>query len=174
MRPSLIEPACPPQRRPAAASEILEFGRFRVLLCRRQLLADGTPVGLGTRAFDLLLVLLEADGSLVTKDELLNRVWPGIAVAEGNLKVQIAKLRKALGGDRDLIGTDFGRGYRFTAPVRSTGAPGACQHVTRPRPRFDRRLFARRTCRRSLIGWYASRIQFGGCLRNVSGKRHIT
>jgi DNA-binding winged helix-turn-helix (wHTH) protein len=97
---------------------VLEFGRFRVLLRQRQLLADGIPVGLGTRAFDLMMVLLEADGALVTKDELLRRVWPGIVVAEDNLKVQISALRKALGEDRDFIRTDFGRGYRCTAVVR--------------------------------------------------------
>jgi len=55
------------------ADAAIEFGRFRVLLRRRRLLADGVPVELGTRAFDLLLVLLEADGALVTKEELLNR-----------------------------------------------------------------------------------------------------
>src|ERR1700730_14955312 len=60
------------------AEAAIEFGRFRVLLRRRRLLADGVPVELGTRAFDLLLVLLEADGALVTKEELLNRVWSGI------------------------------------------------------------------------------------------------
>src|SRR5271169_1726515 len=81
---------------PAAADVTFEFGRFRVLLRRRQLVADGVPIELGTRAFDLLLVLLEADGSLVTKDELMRRVWPGIVVAEDNLKVQIGALRKAL------------------------------------------------------------------------------
>ncbi len=68
------------------------------------------------------MVLIEADGSLVTKDELLNRVWPGIVVEPGNLKVQIAALRKALGGERDFIRTECGRGYRFTAAVRSTAA----------------------------------------------------
>jgi hypothetical protein len=78
----------------AVAAAPLEFGRFRVLLQQRQLVADGVPTELGTRAFDLLLVLLEADGSLVTKDELLRRVWPGIVVAEENLKVQISALRK--------------------------------------------------------------------------------
>src|SRR5690348_4544459 len=57
----------------APADAALEFGRFRVLLRQRQLIADGAPVELGTRAFDLLLVLLEADGSLVTKDELISR-----------------------------------------------------------------------------------------------------
>ena len=87
----------------AAAEATLEFGRFRVRLRKRQLVADGAPVELGTRALDLLLVLLEAGGSLVTKDELLSRVWPGIVVAEENLKVQISALRKALGEDRDFI-----------------------------------------------------------------------
>jgi len=100
------------------ADAALEFGRFRVLLRRRQLLADGIPVELSTRAFDLLLVLLEADGSLATKNELLRRVWPGIGVAEENLKVQMCALRKGLGEDRDFIRTEFGRGYRFTATVR--------------------------------------------------------
>lgn len=66
-----------------------EFGSFRVLLRRCQLMADGAPLELGTRAFDLLLILLEADGSLVTKDELVSRVWPGIVVAEGSLDAAV-------------------------------------------------------------------------------------
>jgi DNA-binding winged helix-turn-helix (wHTH) protein len=103
----------------ATAEAALEFRRCRLLLRQRQLLADGVPVELGTRAFDLLLVLLEADGSLVTKEELMSRVWPGIVVSEENLKVQVSALRKALGADRDVIRTEFGRGYRFTAAVRS-------------------------------------------------------
>jgi DNA-binding winged helix-turn-helix (wHTH) protein len=125
---------------PPAADAMLEFGRFRVLLRRRQLVADGVPIELGTRGFDLLLALVEADGSLVTKEELLSRVWPGIVVAEENLKVQIFLLRKALGEDRDFIRTEFGRGYRFTATVRSTVASGACQHPTRPGHRSSQRL----------------------------------
>ena len=72
---------------------VIRFGRFRVLLRQRQLIAEGVPIELGTRAFDLLLVLLAADGALVTKDELLRRVWPGIVVGEENLKVQIYALR---------------------------------------------------------------------------------
>src|SRR5712671_389386 len=109
---------------PTAADTTLAFGRFRVLLRQRQLVADGVPIELGTRALDLLLVLLEADGSLVTKDELFRRVWPGIVVSEANLKVQICALRRTLGEDRDFIRTDFGRGYRFAATVRSTVAWG--------------------------------------------------
>jgi DNA-binding winged helix-turn-helix (wHTH) protein len=116
---------------PAAADMTFEFGRFRVLLRRRQLAADGVPIELGTRALDLLLALLEAGGSLVTKDELIRRAWPGIVVAEENLKVQIAALRKALGADRDFIRTEIGRGYRFTAAVRSIGSWSACRHSTR-------------------------------------------
>jgi len=112
---------------PAAADATLEFSRFRVLLRERQLVADSGPIELGTRALDLLLVLLEADGSLITKDELMRRVWPGIVVAEENLKVQISALRKALGEDRDFIRTEFGRGYRFTAAVRSTVGSSASQ-----------------------------------------------
>jgi DNA-binding winged helix-turn-helix (wHTH) protein len=125
---------------PAAADMTFEFGRCRVLLRRRQLVADGVSIALGTRAFDLLLVLLEADGSLVTKDELMRRVWPGIIVAEENLKVHIAALRKALGEDRDFIRTEIGRGYRFTAAVRSTGAWSACRRPTRRGHRSSRRL----------------------------------
>jgi DNA-binding winged helix-turn-helix (wHTH) protein len=113
--------------RSATADAVLEFGCFRVLLRRRQLLADGVPVELGTRAFDLLLVLLEADGALVTKEELIRRAWLGIVVSEENLKVQISALRKALGAERDFIHTDFGRGYRFTGMLRSITTVHACR-----------------------------------------------
>jgi DNA-binding winged helix-turn-helix (wHTH) protein len=143
-RPLLYRENPPPhganRSSPAAADAELEFGRFRILLRRRQLVAGGVPVELGTRAFDLLLILLEADGSLVIKEELMSRVWPGIVVAEENLKVQISALRKALGEDRDFIRTEFGRGYRFTAAVRSTPRLGACQRPTRRRHRSSERL----------------------------------
>jgi len=120
---------------PATADAALEFGRFRVLLRRRQLLAADVPVELGTRAFDLLLVLLEADGVLVSKEELLSRAWPGIVVSEENLKVQISALRKALGADRDVIRTEFGRGYRFTGVLRSNATTDGCQRSTRAKLR---------------------------------------
>jgi DNA-binding winged helix-turn-helix (wHTH) protein len=142
---------------PAAADTTLAFGRFRVLLRQRQLVADGVPIELGTRALDLLLVLLEADGSLVTKDELLSRAWPGIVVAEENLKVQISALRKALGEDRDFIRTEFGRGYRFTGAVRSTVAWGACQRPTRRGHRSTQRLVLQWISRRPPQGWCVPR-----------------
>jgi DNA-binding winged helix-turn-helix (wHTH) protein len=143
--------------RPASADTTLAFGRFRVLLRQRQLVADGVPIELGTRALDLLLVLLEADGSLVTKDELLSRVWPGIVVAEENLKVQISALRKALGEDRDFIRTEFGRGYRITAAVRSTVARSACQRPTRRGHRSSQRLILQWISRRAPHGWCVPR-----------------
>jgi DNA-binding winged helix-turn-helix (wHTH) protein len=133
----------------ATADPALEFGSFRVLLRRRQLLADGVPVVLGTCAFDLLLVLLEADGLLVTKEELLSRVWPSIVVSEENLKVQASALRKALGADRDVIRTEFGRGYRFISAVCLNGTAHAGQSPMRPKPRSGRTLFPQ-NCRQSL------------------------
>ena len=125
----------------ATTDAALEFGRFRVLLRQRQLLADGVPVELGTRALDLLLVLLEADGLLVAKDELLSRVWPGIVVSEENLKVQVSALRKALGADRDTIRTEFGRGYRFIGVVRSNAGPDESQRPTQATTRSARAVF---------------------------------
>jgi DNA-binding winged helix-turn-helix (wHTH) protein len=118
-----------------SAEPALEFGHCRVLLRQRQLLADGVPVELGTRAFDLLLALLEADGLLVSKEELLGRVWPGIVVSEENLKVQVSALRKALGRDRDVIHTEFGRGYRFTGVLCSNAVEEGCRRATPASPR---------------------------------------
>jgi DNA-binding winged helix-turn-helix (wHTH) protein len=129
-------------RSSVSAEAAIEFGRFRVLLRRPRLLADGVPVDLGTRAFDLLLVLIGADGALVTKEELLSGVWPSMVVSEENLKVQISALRKALGADRDLICTEFGRGYRFIGILRSSAT--AIRRAVSANPACHRRhrLFA--------------------------------
>ena len=135
-----------------SADAAIEFGRFRVLLRRRRLLADGVPVELGTRAFDLLLVLLEADGALITKQELLNRVWPGIVVSDENLKVQISALRKALGADRDLVRTEFGSGYRFIGMLRSKTTIHACRGLRRAKPRSVKPCFRRNAGNRSSVG----------------------
>src|SRR6201981_2193269 len=118
----------------------VEFGRFRLLPHRRELRADGVAVELGSRAFDVLTVLIEARGALVTKDEIITRVWPDTVVEENNLVVQISALRKALGENRDLIRTVSGRGYRFIAEIRSSVAdagreaglqPGVAQDASR-------------------------------------------
>ena len=124
-----------------------------MLLRQRLLLADGVPIELGTRAFELLLALVEADGSPVTKEQLLARVWPGIVIAEDNLKAQVFRLRRALGEDRDFIRTEFGRGYRFTAAVRSSVPRGSYQCPMRRWSRSTRGFFSQRTVRRRSLGW---------------------
>jgi predicted ATPase/DNA-binding winged helix-turn-helix (wHTH) protein len=99
---------------------IVEFGRFKVIRQRRELLADDRPVELGGRAFDTLVALIDARGTVVSKDDLLRRVWPDRVVEENNLQAQIVTLRKAFGADRDLIRTVAGRGYQFTGELRAT------------------------------------------------------
>src|SRR5262245_20253718 len=107
------------ERDPFAVSE---FGRFTVVPHRRELLADGKAVALGGRAFDTLLALIDAGGSVFDKDALMHRVWPDRIVEENNLQAQISALRKALGADRDLIRTVAGRGYQFTGHIRGAAA----------------------------------------------------
>src|SRR5499433_2680049 len=101
-------------------TEAFAFGPFRLLVARRELLAHGVPVTLGQRAFEVLLMLVSRHGQLVTKDELMAQVWPGVVVEENNIQVHISAVRKVLAaagdGDRYLL-TVAGRGYRFVAPV---------------------------------------------------------
>ncbi len=92
------------------------LGRYRLQL-GRGLLADDVPVPIGTKALDILAALVEAEGRLVTKDELMDRVWPGIVVEEHNIHVHISALRKALGKDAGWILTVSRLGYRFVGPV---------------------------------------------------------
>jgi len=113
-------------------SAIIEFGRFSILPHRRQLLAEGQPIRLGGRAFDLLLALLDAPGIAVGKDKLLSRIWPGRIVEENRLQSEISALRKALGADRDLIQTVSGRGYQFTGEIRELGADVGARSVPAP------------------------------------------
>lgn len=96
------------------------FGRFELRPGERALLADGKALRLGGRAFDILLALVERRDRVVEFDELLDVVWPGLAVEENNLSVQVSSLRKLLGAD--AITTVRGKGYRFTAPLREITA----------------------------------------------------
>ena len=99
----------------------VRFGPFCLRPAAHLLLEAGTPVHIGVRALDLLIVLIERAGEVVTKDELFARVWRGVTVDEGNLRTQVALVRKVLrdgqGGARYLM-TVPGRGYRFVAPFR--------------------------------------------------------
>jgi predicted ATPase/DNA-binding winged helix-turn-helix (wHTH) protein len=103
--------------------ELISVGDFELYPSERRLCAAGRPVELGARAFDLLLVLVEQHGRLVTKTTLLERVWPRLVVDENNLPAQIASLRRVLGAG--AIGTVPGFGYRLDLPVsrREDAAP---------------------------------------------------
>ena len=106
--------------------EEVRFAGFRFDPGRRELWRDGAPVRLGSRALDVLSALAAAKGNVVTKDELLARVWPGLAVEENNLQVQVSALRKALDEDRSgqsYLVTVPGRGYRLIGLVGSSNGP---------------------------------------------------
>ncbi len=101
-------------------SRTFRFGPFLLQPERQLLLKLDAPVRIGGRALDLLTLLVERAGELVSKQELMSRAWPDIFVEEANLKVNIAGLRRALGDTPAVphfIATVVGRGYRFIAPV---------------------------------------------------------
>jgi len=98
-----------------------QFGPFQVNVAERKLLRNGNSVSLTPKAFEVLLILVENHGRVVEKDELINRVWVDSFVEEGNLKVTVSMLRKALedGADQHrYIETIPRRGYRFIADVK--------------------------------------------------------
>ena len=99
---------------------VFEFGPFVLEPSTRSLLRQGVPQTLAPKTFDLLLLLVEQRARVVSKDELLQTVWPGTFVGEGNLTQQIFLLRKILSGDDqpEYISTVPRRGYRFVAEVR--------------------------------------------------------
>ena len=97
-----------------------EFGPFRLNADRRLLLREGEPVALAPKALETLLALVEQRGRVITKDELLQRIWGDAVVEEGGLTRNISILRKALGekpDDHQYIVTVPGQGYRFVANV---------------------------------------------------------
>lgn len=129
--------------------EALRFDHFEIRPTERLLLVGGGAVAVGARAFDLLLALAQQRGQLVSKQELLDTVWPGLVVEEHNIAAQISSLRKLLG--TPCIATVPGRGYRLTATP--AGAPAQTQaaaegsvqaqppatprhHLPEPRTRF--------------------------------------
>jgi DNA-binding response OmpR family regulator len=113
--PTAPEAAQGPDSSAAEAGDALGFGAYRLLPSSRMLLRDGRSVPCGSRAFDLLHLLLLSRGKIVPKEALVKFVWPTTIVEESNLRFQMATLRKVLGEDRDLIKTVPGRGYLLAA-----------------------------------------------------------
>jgi DNA-binding winged helix-turn-helix (wHTH) protein len=120
--------------RPDRALCCTSFGRYRLFPSRRRLERSGQPIELGSRAFDLLCVLIDQAGEIVTRRELMSRVWGKTVVGEGSLRFHINALRQALA--QEDAGTPYiknvaRRGYAFVAPIqRHTDEPGL-------RERFD-------------------------------------
>ena len=106
------------------------FARFELKPGERQLVADGVPVKLGGRAFDMLVALLERHQRVVSKRELMDVVWPKLVVEENNLQVQVLALRKLLGPA--AIATVPGRGYRLTLAVEVVGAAARASPAAPP------------------------------------------
>ena len=104
-------------RRVRTGKIAFSFGSFRLLPTQRLLLSGDEPVRLGSRALDILIVLVERAGELVSKDELMARVWPNTFVVPANLTVHVAALRRALRGEGRYFVNIPGRGYFFVAPV---------------------------------------------------------
>src|SRR6266436_1186180 len=112
-----------------APPEHYRFGPFELQPDKRRLLKDDALISLRPRAFDLLAALVERAGHLVTKDELLDQVWPKMVVEEAALHVQVSALRKVVGSD--AITTVSGRGYQFTLPV--TKGDGEADRASKPK-----------------------------------------
>ena len=118
------------------------FEGFRLDAQRRVLFGvDGQPIALTPRLFDALLYFVERAGQLLTKEQLLEAIWPNVVVEEHNLNKTVSELRRVLGekpGEHRFIVTKPGRGYRFVAEVSVAPSRAASEQVTR----FDRRADA--------------------------------
>lgn len=104
---------------------MIQIGALSVDFEQRDIRRHGASLRIGARALDILEVLHRANGSVVSKDDIMDAVWPGLIVEENRLQVHVATLRKALGASRDLIKTVPGRGYLLIAnpPVAHAVAP---------------------------------------------------
>src|SRR5258705_11502567 len=106
-----------PQFRGPIAQDLICFGPFRLSTTERLLERGGEPVQLGSRALDILIVLVERPAEVVSKKELIAKVWPDLVVDEGSLRYHILALRKALGQGRSgirYVTNVSGAGYRFS------------------------------------------------------------
>lgn len=105
---------------PSGRPEAYRFGEFRLEVSRRLLFKQGRTIAVPERIFEILLMLIEANGSVVHRDEIALQVWPDAVVADGNIAQHVYLLRKILGEharDHGLIMAVNRRGYRLAAPV---------------------------------------------------------
>src|ERR1700694_2823217 len=110
---------------PAPAADLISFGPFRLCPAHRNLSKAGSPIPLSARALDILIVLVERAGEVVSNKKLMARVWPDVTVEEGNLRFHIADLRRALEDGQSgakYVTTIAGRGYCFVAPISRSNA----------------------------------------------------
>ncbi|WP_162999376.1 winged helix-turn-helix domain-containing protein [Burkholderia sp. Nafp2/4-1b] len=134
------------------------FGATEVDPARREVIHEGLGVRVGDRAFDLLQLLIEQRGTVVSKDQIMKAVWPRRVIGENTLEAQVSLLRRALDNDRDAIHTVAGRGYQFVANVTvdATAGPlsastdslperGATALHARSLPAYVSRLIGRET-----------------------------
>lgn len=119
---------------PSARNWVISFGPFRVDKMRRLLEQNGEPVHIGSRAFDILAHLLERPGQVVSHQALLDAAWPGLSVEDGNLRFQMAMLRKALGSEQKWIINVPGRGYCFSALTSRHDNPDPTEAPAQPAP----------------------------------------
>ena len=91
-----------------SATRVISFGPFSLLPDQRQLLEVDKLLNIGSRAFDILLALVERPGELISKEELMTRVWPNVYVEPANLTVHVAALRRVLGDGREGHQADGG------------------------------------------------------------------
>lgn len=112
--------------------EVYTAGRWEIDLVRRELRESGVPVPIGSRAFDIIDALLRSHGEIVSKRDLTARVWSGMSVEDNTLQVHVSAIRRALGGDRFMLQTISGRGYRLQGEW-------VCHRPNRPSPAADPR-----------------------------------
>ncbi len=120
---------------------MIMIGRLTVSLETREVYLEDRVLQLGSRAFDILELLIRAEGKTVTKDEIFRHVWPNSVVEENNIHVQLSALRKIFGGDSQVIRTISGRGYRLTMPTETpdpVSAPTSAAAMQTGTPRLAR------------------------------------
>ena len=152
----------------AMTSPFFRFGKFTLDTQKRLLSENGLPVALGPKVIETLAVLVENAGTLVTKDALMERLWPDRCVEEGNLTQNIYRLRQVLGaaGLRDAIETMACRGYRFVAPVEAVDV------LEREAPKYPAAA-PRKPARRWIVAASAAACSFALMAANMSQSRAV-